>query len=53
MINYKNAIFKKLIHYNDNHLKLRLRYLQELSQKLNKPKETTLKIYLVEQKPQP
>ena len=53
MINYKNAIFKKLIHYNDNHLKLRLRYLQELSQKLNKPKETTLKIYLVEQKSQP
>ena len=30
MINYKNAIYKKLIHHNDSHLKLYLRYFQDL-----------------------
>ena len=30
MINYKNAIYKKLIHHNDSHLKLHLRYFQDL-----------------------
>ena len=30
MIHYKNAIYKKLIHHNDNHLKLRFRYFQDL-----------------------
>ena len=30
MINYKNAIYKKLTHHNDNHLKLHLPYFQEL-----------------------
>ena len=29
MITYKNAIYKKLIHHNDNHLKLHLRYFQD------------------------
>ena len=30
IINYKNAIYKKLIHHNDSHLKLHLRYFQYL-----------------------
>ena len=30
MINYKNTIYKKLIHHNDSHLKLHLRYFQDL-----------------------
>ena len=30
MTDYKNAIYKKLIHHNDNHLKLLLRYFQVL-----------------------
>ena len=30
MIDYKNAIYKKLIHHNDNHLKLLLHYFQVL-----------------------
>ena len=30
IINYKNAIYKKLIHHNDSHLKLHLRYFQDL-----------------------
>ena len=30
MINYKNAIYKKLIYHNDSHLKLHLRYFQDL-----------------------
>ena len=30
MINYKNAIFKKLIHHNDNYAKLHFRYFQDL-----------------------
>ena len=30
MINYKIAIHKKLIHHNDSHLKLHLRYFQYL-----------------------
>ena len=29
-LNYKKAIYKKLIHHNDNHLKLHLRYFQDL-----------------------
>ena len=30
MFDCKNAIYKKLIHYNDNRLKLHLRYPQDL-----------------------
>ena len=30
MINYKNTIYKKLIHQNDTHLKLHFHYLQDL-----------------------
>ena len=30
MINYKNAIYKKLTHHKDNHLKLHLPYFQDL-----------------------
>ena len=29
-INYKNAIYRKFIHHNDSHLKLYLRYFQDL-----------------------
>ena len=46
MFDYKSAIYKKLIHYNDNRLKLHLRYPKTyLLQKLNKHKGSTLKIY--------
>ena len=47
MINYKNPIYKKLIHRNDNHLKLNLHYFQNLIRKLNKAKGSSLKIYLI------
>ena len=30
MINYRNMIYKKLIHHNNSHLKLCLRYFQDL-----------------------
>ena len=30
MIHYKNAIYKKLTHHKDNHLKLRFGYFQDL-----------------------
>ena len=30
MINYKNAIYDKLIRHNDSHLELHLRYFQDL-----------------------
>ena len=30
VINYKNAIYKKLIYHNDSHLKSHLRYFQDL-----------------------
>ena len=30
IINYKNAIYKKLIHRNDSHLKLHLSYFEDL-----------------------
>ena len=30
VINYKNVIYKKLIYHNDSHLKLHLRYFQDL-----------------------
>ena len=42
MINYKNAIYKKLIHHKDNHLNLYLRYFQDL---LNKKIEQAKKKY--------
>ena len=47
MINYKNAIFNKLLRHNDSSLPLRLCYFQDSIQKLNKPKGSTLKIYLI------
>ena len=40
MSNYKNAIYKKLIHHNHDHLKLHLRYFQDLfNTKIAEPKE--------------
>ena len=52
MINYKTAIYKKLIHHNGNHLKLHLRYIQDLLtvQELNKPKGSISEV--IEQKSQ-
>ena len=48
MINYKNAIYTKLIHHNDSHLKLHLRFFQDLlTQKLKKRKGSDLKMYLI------
>ena len=46
LINYKNAIYNKLIRHNGSHLQLHLRYFQDLL-KLNKPKGSTLKLYLI------
>ena len=48
MVNYKNVIYKKLIYHNDNHLKLHLRYFQDLlNTKTDQPKGSTLRIYLI------
>ena len=44
MINYKNTIYKKLVHHNDNHFFISKTYFKE---KLSKPKGSTLKIYFI------
>ena len=50
MVNCKNAIYKKLIHHNDSHLKLHFRYFQDLLHtkiELNKSIGSTLKMYVI------
>ena len=50
IVNYRNAIYKKLIHHNGSHLKSYLSFYifkTYLIKKMNKPKGSTLKIYLI------
>ena len=47
VINYKNAIHKKLIYPNDNHLKLHLRFFQDL---INTKIELAQRKYIIAQK---
>ena len=47
MINYKNAIYNKLIRYNDSHLQLHFRYFQELLNSKIEQAKRKYKIYLI------